>query len=92
MPLFACRECGCVENTACSNYWSRTTLEGKSALCSACDPKIGKWHGKFTRRPAAGMLVDQEGHLWGQAEGMPSHSIILGVVLAAEHSKEPANV
>ena len=43
MPLFKCSKCGGVENTACSNYWAGATL------CSACDPKIGKWHGLFPR-------------------------------------------
>lgn len=83
MPIFACRECGCIENTALSNYWSATTLESKPALCSACDPAIGKWHGQFTRRSASGMLVDQNGHLWGCEEGVPSHYKILGSVAPA---------
>lgn len=86
MPIFACRECGCIENTALSNYWVRTALESKPALCSACDPEIGKWHGQFTRRSASGMLVDQDGHLWGKEEQVPKHYRILGAVLPAAPS------
>ena len=49
MPLFACSKCNTVENTAISHFWSRG--DGP-ALCSACDPKIGKWHGRFPRESA----------------------------------------
>jgi len=48
MGAFVCDKCGCLENTALSNYWVRE--EGSPALCSACDPEIGKWHGTFPRR------------------------------------------
>jgi len=48
MGAFVCDKCGCLENTALSNYWTRE--EGSPALCSACDPEIGKWHGAFLRR------------------------------------------
>lgn len=80
MPIFPCRECGCIENTACSNYWSRIQLENKPALCSACDPDIGQWHGEFARRSAAGMLVDQNGHLWSTNGSVPKHYQVLGSV------------
>lgn len=58
MPLFKCETCGCVENTALSNYWTRNidwaqqgvTLSNP-ALCSECDPAIGRWHGWFPKRP-----------------------------------------
>ena len=56
MPLFACSKCGCVENTALSEYWYQTAVEKVDPLCSACDPEIGEWHGKFDQRSAAGML------------------------------------
>jgi hypothetical protein len=49
MSLFVCDDCGCVENTALAGpggYWGRTRLDGK-ARCSACNPKVGKWHGHF---------------------------------------------
>ena len=48
MGVFVCDSCGCLENTALSNYWIRN--KGTPALCSACDPAIGKWHGAFKRR------------------------------------------
>lgn len=82
MSLFACRECGCVENTACCDYWSRAAAE-QPVLCSACDPDIGAWHGRFVRRSAAGMLVDHAGHLWGKDGQVPAHLSILGEVAAA---------
>ncbi len=56
MPLFKCDQCGCVENTACSGFWHREwdqrdgTGDGR-ALCSECDPQIGKWHARFEKRP-----------------------------------------
>lgn len=49
MSLFRCEQCGCVENTALCLYWTRG--DGP-ALCSACDPKIGAWHGVFEREDA----------------------------------------
>lgn len=52
MSLFACECCGVVENTALCNYWlSKDKTEGQ-ALCSQCDPNIGKWHGIFPREDA----------------------------------------
>jgi hypothetical protein len=48
MTTFRCGKCGCDEDTALCNYWSdrvRDTLP----VCSACDPRIGKWHGQFPR-------------------------------------------
>lgn len=78
MPLFRCEACGCVENTACSNYhtrhidWDADTLKyfepKPPALCSECDPKIGAWHGHFPRRSADGMLVGDDGYLWEQSQ------------------------
>ena len=79
MPLYRCDNCGCVENTAFGNYWSKDNAKvwpaeylGK-ALCSECGPpayvdgtktQYGKWHGRFKKRSADGMLIDQNGHLW----------------------------
>ena len=60
MPLFKCSSCGCVENTACSNYWVRG--DGP-ALCSACDPEIGVWHGLFRKRDAAEYVEGPDGFL-----------------------------
>jgi len=47
MSLFVCHKCKTIENTATSNYW--LAKNKAKALCSACDPKIGKWHGRFPR-------------------------------------------
>ena len=86
MPLFACEECGCIENTAVSNYWTRDAAHwplkyrGKK-LCSEHGPPFmikpgdreeksidetdyGKWHGKFPKQSAVGMMVDGAGCLW----------------------------
>ncbi|AUR81993.1 hypothetical protein NVP1017O_24 [Vibrio phage 1.017.O._10N.286.55.C11] len=48
MSVFKCQGCGCKENTACCNFHILAS-EGKKALCSECDPKIGKWHGRFKK-------------------------------------------
>jgi hypothetical protein len=48
MSVFVCDQCDCLENTACSGYWFRK--KGDPALCSECDPQIGKWHGIFPKR------------------------------------------
>lgn len=51
-------------------------------MCSECDPGIGKWHGKFEKKAAAGYLVDQSGHLWSRGEvdagKLPKHYRIVG--------------
>ena len=62
MPLFKCEQCGCVENTALCFYWPRK-VDKKPLLCSECDPVIGKWHGRFEKRPADDMRVDSRGFL-----------------------------
>lgn len=63
MPLFACRQCNCVENTALSHYWMRTGTD-RPALCSECDPQIGRWHGVFPKKPASGYLQGEDGFLY----------------------------
>lgn len=60
MPLFKCEKCGCVENTALCRYWRR---KNGPALCSACDPRINKWHSKFPKRKAKGYRIDNYGFL-----------------------------
>lgn len=50
MSLFRCFECGCVENTALSRYWAQKPKD--QALCSECNPEIGRWHGRFPKRDA----------------------------------------
>lgn len=65
MSLFQCSECGCCENTALCNYhWSVGYLK-QVAQCSACDPEIGKWHGKFQRTflPKGEWVTNQRGDL-----------------------------
>jgi hypothetical protein len=49
MALFRCGKCGCEEDTALCHYWSAKIQEAP-LLCSACDPKIGKWNGAFPRK------------------------------------------
>lgn len=71
MPLFECSTCGALENTALSNYWSDVMHDKKPALCSECDPEIGKWHGSFPKRNAkeAGFtIVDDSGFLHHPSE------------------------
>jgi hypothetical protein len=80
MSIFMCTECGCVENTACSNYWSRNLNDDKEdskPLCSECDPLIGKWHGKFEKHQADLMLVGEDGFLYSEK---PHHVDIIGHV------------
>ena len=48
MATFRCTKCGCDEDTALCNYWS-ARVRDIPPLCSACDSKIGKWHGEFPR-------------------------------------------
>lgn len=83
MPLFVCRKCNCVDNTALTGYWHKA-MERKPALCSECDPEIGKWHGEFPKTNAAGWLVGEDGFVWQLSEekaGMtPRHVKMLGVV------------
>jgi hypothetical protein len=56
MPLYECSNCHAVDNTALTNFWWEHIHEGKPALCSACDPEIGKWHGHFEKLTAAEYL------------------------------------
>jgi hypothetical protein len=48
MPLYECSQCHAVENTALTNFW-QDHGEGRPQLCSECDPRIKKWHGKFPK-------------------------------------------
>jgi hypothetical protein len=52
VPLYECSKCHAVENTALTNFWMDLN-EDRPALCSACDPDIGEWHGKFEKRTMA---------------------------------------
>jgi hypothetical protein len=50
VSLFRCENCDHIENTALCNYAFRFKNKDKIALCSLCDPTIGKWHNVFPRR------------------------------------------
>ena len=68
MPLFQCSECGCVEDTALCNFWS-ARLRQTPAVCSACDPRIAKWHGQFFKEPAQDWVTDERGFLkWAKRD------------------------
>ena len=89
MPLFQCSKCDCVENTACCHYWSAVCLDKKEPLCSECDHAIGKWHDRFEKKSAIGMLIDQNGHLWSkkqiEAGFLPPHYKIIGEVKGSQN-------
>ena len=61
MSIFRCESCGCMDNTAVTHYWTRK--EGSPALCSECDPEIRKWHGRFPKQSADGMVTTPDGFL-----------------------------
>ena len=71
MSIYRCSKCGCIENTATSNYWSRrhpsddagNSLPPLSELCSECDPHIGHWHGVFKKTSANGFFLCSDGFL-----------------------------
>jgi len=88
MPIFRCEECGCMDNTACCNYWGRQYSEKREPgdmrkLCSECDPEIGKWHNEFSKKSAAGMCIGADGFLYEQEDfdsGRIHHTKKVGVV------------
>lgn len=55
MSLFVCQQCRAIENTVLSRFWFRYEHGGGTALCSECDPEIGKWHGIFPKRIYTGV-------------------------------------
>jgi hypothetical protein len=67
MSFFQCSNCGCVEDTTLCKFWS-ARLRETPTLCSACDPKIGKWHGQFPRETAENWIRDKRGLLFRKAE------------------------
>ena len=77
MGAFVCRLCTEIENTATSRY----ALRGKGpALCSLCDPKIGKWHNRFPRNFIDGTSgLGEDGMLYS-LENPPIHVKLIGVV------------
>ena len=76
MPVFRCEKCGCMENSATSNYVSRKypcsktgdTLPSLPLLCSECDPAIGRWHGIFPKQSAKGLFLCSDGFLASEEE------------------------
>jgi hypothetical protein len=66
MPIFRCSQCNCAENTAVSRHATRA--KGSPALCSECDPKIGKWHGRFPKMSADQFVEDKNGYLISHEE------------------------
>lgn len=72
MPNFKCAKCGCLENTATSNYWIRK--KGAPQLCSECDTEIGKWHDKFDKQlPPHGSKLCSDGFVYSQEEIESGH-------------------
>jgi hypothetical protein len=71
MSLFQCYKCGCRENTATCNFWSRLDGQWRGVpsqswmLCSACDPDIGRWHDRFPRLflPKGMFITSDRGNL-----------------------------
>lgn len=73
MPLFMCTRCGCIENTATSEYWAQqmAAYEAETPfepLCSEHNPAIGRWHNQFPRRSAAGYVTDKRGFIYSREE------------------------
>jgi hypothetical protein len=80
MAFFRCSKCACVEDTTLSRYWTARVQE-MPILCSACDPKIARWHGEFPQESSEGWFSDKRGFLWN-----PRHvEEWLGQPLAAAH-------
>ena len=66
MSLFQCDKCGCVENTALSNWaWNKYEEKNPEELCSECDPSINKWHNQFPKLylELGKWKTDKEGNL-----------------------------
>jgi hypothetical protein len=68
MSLFRCSKCGCVENTALSNFAIQVLRDGLDPLCSECDPTIRQWHNRFEKRTAIGMVMGQDGFLYSREQ------------------------
>jgi hypothetical protein len=68
MPNFKCSKCGCLENTATSHYFSRK--RGAPPLCSECDPRIGRWHGRFAKQSCEGLNLASDGFLYDPKEDL----------------------
>lgn len=72
MSAFVCSQCGCVENTATSNYWEQKYPfgggESKPLLCSECDPETKRWHGCFDKKSAKGLVLASDGFLYSEED------------------------
>ena len=67
MPIFACSQCGHIDNTACTTAWERWAY-GDPLLCSLCE--FGEWHGHFPRRkPKPGVFLVDKNRFLQDAEG-----------------------
>jgi hypothetical protein len=74
MPIFRCSKCGCVENTATSGYWWGDREDrSETAMCSQCDPAIGKWHGRFPKQSAKGFILCSDGFLYTKEDVASEH-------------------
>ena len=49
MPLFVCDDCGCVDNTATSDFYRQAQEGSPKRLCTFC--RTGTWHDRFPREP-----------------------------------------
>ncbi len=65
MSIFECSGCGCVENTALAPGWW-----DNNKLCSECNPEIGKWHGVFEKKSAAGYFLGNDGFLYSKTDNL----------------------
>lgn len=50
MSLFVCDNCGIVDNTALTNFWSQAEGEKRCSACDKDSPSGGVWHGRFPPR------------------------------------------
>jgi hypothetical protein len=67
MSFFECSRCHCVEDTALCRYWLNR-LHQTPVLCSACDPKIARWHDQFQRESAEHWVSDNRGFVFSRKE------------------------
>lgn len=87
MPLFRCRTCKTIENTALCRYWQEKMRDPNAEPeCSLCDPNIGAWHDAFPRQPATGYVLASDGFLYLKAN-LDQHRdrfIIQGITIVEE--------
>jgi len=80
MPVFICNNCGCLENTALSQYAWQKYHKDLKPVCSECDPDIGKWHGKFEKKkPPKGWLIGKDGFIYHPDDSV-KHTKIIGKI------------